>query len=439
MNEKKAFAEVRKISINQPVISRRGLLRGAGVMGLAMSANYWLPAPAQAKWTPATPESLRRFNGISPALLKVAENYSSPNLLGPRMSEDLVGLIQHLYSEKEATILQYLTPWSSRTAADLARQSGQPVPEVQSVLESLISHQNSLLTFGQEPSSKKYNILPLVPGTFELVLVKPEPSQLTDWHREFSRRFSKMYNAGAFNNYWSHPTEMVRYIPAYPTIRNHPAALPSDQLPAILDRYQDLGVGLCQCTTTAKFVDKYCGRPHFTCMAMGEEAKAAIHQGIMKRVTRTEALEIKQQAEEAGLSTWMLNLDDENFKSNISCSCCGCCCFALRTLTQFNMPGFVARPHFMPAIDQQKCVRCGTCVEKCNTGAHQVTETSHTHDPVRCIGCGLCAVACPEGALTMVPVKNYEPPLKSLAQVALKKGPNLLASIREEKKRRRKP
>ncbi|OGP59005.1 MAG: hypothetical protein A2V67_08310 [Deltaproteobacteria bacterium RBG_13_61_14] len=408
-------------------------------MGLAASAGFWLPAPARARWKPADPEHLRRWNGINPTLIKVAENYSSPSLLGPRMSDDLVELIAHMYRAEEAEVLQYLTPWSSKTAAELAKQADRPIEEVQAILDRIVSFQNSLLTFGREGKAKKYNILPIVPGTFELVLVKPEESLLTDWHKEFSRRFSKLYNEGAFAIYWDDPSAwgMVRYIPVYPTIRDNPAALPSDKLPAILERYQDLAVGLCQCTTTAKYVDRYCGRPHFTCMTMGEEARSAIQSGVMRRVELKEALEIKTQAEQAGLSTWMMNLDHEHFKSNISCSCCGCCCFALRSLTQFNKPGFVARPHFMPKIDQERCRHCGTCVDRCNMDAHQVTEDTHTFDTLRCIGCGLCASTCPAEALTMEPVKSYKPPYQSLARIVAEKGPKFISMINREKRRRK--
>lgn len=436
MSENEPESVVRKIEVNRTVISRRGILKGAGAMSLAASIDLWLPVPARARWKPASAENLRRFNGISPSLIKVAENYSNPNLLGPRMSDDLMGLINHMYSEEEAEVLQYLTPWSSKTARKLARQSHMTEAEVQSILDGIVNFQNSLLVFGKEDSEKKYNIIPILPGTFEFVLIKPDKSQLTEWHREFSLRLSDMYNSGAFAIYWDHPQELVRYIPAYPTIRDNPSALPSDKLEAILDRYDDIGVGLCQCTTVAKYNGSYCGRPQLTCMVMGTEAKRALAAGIVKRIDRKAALEIKHGAEQAGLSTWMMNMDDERFKMNISCSCCGCCCMALRTLNQFNMPGFVARPHFMPNIDLEKCINCGTCADRCNTEAHLVTEDSHTHDPVRCIGCGLCVNACPEGALSMEPVEKYEPPYKSITQIVVKKGPGFLASIRKEKKKR---
>ncbi len=436
MSDNERIDKTFKIGINSTLVSRRGLLKGAGAMGLVSSINLWLPAPARAIWKPARSENLRRFNGVSPALIKVAENYSSPYLLGPRMSEELVGIVEHLYTEEEAEVLQYLTPWSSKTAGQLAWQAHMNKEDVRSVLEGIANFQNSLLVFGKEDKQKKYNIIPILPGTFELVLIKPDESQLTDWHREFAVRLSKMYNSGAFSIYWDHPQELVRYIPAYPTIRDNPSALPSDKLEAILDRYDDIGVGLCQCTTTAKATGNYCGRPHLTCMVMGTEAKKAIASGAVKRISRKTALEIKHEAEQAGLSTWMMNLDDEKFNMNISCSCCGCCCLALRTLNQFNMPGFVARPHFMPAIDHEKCVNCGLCTQRCNTGAHMVTEESHTFDPVRCIGCGLCAATCPANALTMEPVDKYEPPYKSVLQILAEKGPDFLASIYDEKKKR---
>jgi len=427
----------KSINIDRPVISRRGLIKGAGVMGAAVSANLWIPSAAKTWWEPPRPENLRRFNGVSPSHIKVAENYSEPSLLGPPLSDDLVGLIQHMYSEDEARVLQYLTPWSSRTAGSLARLSDTSERDVRKVLESIVSFQDSLLVFGEDESSKRYNILPLLPGTFELVLVKSDPAQLTDWHKKFSSYIIKLYNAGEFSYYWDKPTEFVRYIPAGQTIRSNPAALPTDKLEAILENYEYLAVGLCQCTSTAKFNDYYCGRPHETCMAMGNLAKDSIKKGNMRRIGIKEALDIKAQAEEYGLSTWMDNTDDRHFSSNISCSCCGCCCLMLRSLNQFNKPGMIARPHFMPEIDHEKCINCGTCVERCNTRAHKVGGTFHTHDPLRCIGCGLCVTTCPVDALTMKEVKDYEPPFKSVPELLFKKGPALLSNIRQEKKRRK--
>jgi Pyruvate/2-oxoacid:ferredoxin oxidoreductase delta subunit len=440
-DQEKEKLNVERIEIGEKLtLTRRGLLRGGmvGAMSLVASSNIWLPATAEAKWKPADPEHLRRWNGVSPAHIKVAENYSSPLIIGPRMSDELVELIQHLYSEEEAEVVQYLTPWSSKTAEKIARQAGRPVSEVQTILDRIIDFQNSILALKSDTGPSRYNIFWFLPGTFDAVLVKPDESCYTDWHREFCRRWEKLYNTGdLFEPYLDKPVDLIRFIPTYPAIKNNPCALPSDKLPMVLERYDMFAMTLCQCTTVAKFEGFYCGRPHFTCLAMGNSAKAAIEKGTHKRVELQEALDIKMQAEEAGLSTWVFNWENEGMESNISCSCCGCCCVALRSLTQFDKPGLVARPHFMPTIDQEKCLHCKKCVDRCNMGAHKVTETSHTHDPLRCVGCGLCAIACPAGAITMEEVPDYKTPPKSAAEYVLRKAPNILSNIMAERKKRK--
>jgi pyruvate formate lyase activating enzyme len=50
---------------------------------------------------------------------------------------------------------------------------------------------------------------------------------------------------------------------------------------------------------------------------------------------------------------------------------------------------------------RQKCVACGRCVATCPTGAHAVTDGTHTLDRSRCTACGACVEACLPGALEL--------------------------------------
>jgi MinD superfamily P-loop ATPase len=85
-------------------------------------------------------------------------------------------------------------------------------------------------------------------------------------------------------------------------------------------------------------------------------------------------------------------------------------------INEFNAPGFIAPPHFLPRLNGSRCIHCGKCAKNCPMGAIIVDtqQKKYTHLTERCIGCGLCAVAC-DGrfALAMEPVPDYRLPYRS--------------------------
>jgi len=53
-----------------------------------------------------------------------------------------------------------------------------------------------------------------------------------------------------------------------------------------------------------------------------------------------------------------------------------------------------------PKLNQDKCIKCGECVEVCPTGAATMTENNYpVYDLIKCIGCAQCIALCPETAL----------------------------------------
>jgi len=52
-----------------------------------------------------------------------------------------------------------------------------------------------------------------------------------------------------------------------------------------------------------------------------------------------------------------------------------------------------------PAVDGERCIRCGTCMVACRDGAHRAIALDEDRfpviDDVRCVGCGLCGAVCP--------------------------------------------
>lgn len=371
------------------------------------------------------------YPGVSQAHLAVASNYSSPFLIGPPLCDELMALVEHMFSEEEAGIVRHLKPLRPRTASSLATATGRPLAEVKAVLDRLARDLHVILYFGKE-GRERYTILPIVPGTFEMTMMRTSIDSLTPWHRRFARLFETLYETGYSVDYLRRSIDPVRYLPVGEAIQAQPMAFPSDRLEVILDRYDHFAVGLCQCRLVKELNDEGCGRMLETCTTVGDWAPAMVRRGLMRESTRNEVLEIKAAAEREGLVTWMVNEESGKHTSAL-CSCCGCCCAALRIVSEFNAPGFIAPPHFMPRTDQRECTCCEKCVEACPMKALSVTGEGDSrrlvHDAARCIGCGICVITCDTGALTLEEVPDYRKPPGNWATYFTRYLPGYLSNI----------
>jgi Pyruvate/2-oxoacid:ferredoxin oxidoreductase delta subunit len=364
----------------------------------------------------ARPKALSEFPGVARAHLDVARKLSSLLLMGPPICDELVAFVQHLFTEEEAALVRHLGQFAGRTAADLARAERRSVDDVEPIVRRLADEVRAIAASGSGPK-RTYRLMPIMPGIFEMVLIGQSLEMLSGWHRRFAELFEALYETGYSRDYQkgqTGPSPFVRVLTVGRAIEAHPMALPSDRLEVVLDRYDTFGIGQCQCRMTTQVAGKGCGRPLGNCTVMGEWARRGIEDGWLQGVSRSNVLEIKREAESHGLVTWMMNV--ESARGQASCSCCGCCCHALRIVTEFNAPGVMAPAHFVPRFDDARCTSCGKCAKTCPTGALAVDTRgkSRTYRPERCIGCGLCLVACGDRrAVAMEPVPDYKLPYKS--------------------------
>ncbi len=350
-----------------------------------------------------------RFRGAKAptgAHFKIMRHFSSPLLLGPSPSEGLLELITHLFSEEEAEIVQYLPPLRPRHARKIASLSLRPVEEVSRILEFLSLTKRVILSYGKPP---RYTLLPIVPGTFEMALMTPDVSTRNEWHRTFARLFEKLWDEGYIVQYTKRVNPGIRYLPVTNAVKSLSAAWPSEKLEEILEPYSDFAVGNCQCRMAMALVDKGCGRPLENCVVMGPGAQKFIDRGLMRRTDAAEVLALKREAEESGCVSWINNDIGGIPRGNSSCSCCGCCCHAMRSISQFNVPSMISTPHFLPSINHPGCIACGKCVSACPMGALSLPDGKLAFDKARCVGCGLCILACPTKALFLTPAADAAP------------------------------
>lgn len=57
---------------------------------------------------------------------------------------------------------------------------------------------------------------------------------------------------------------------------------------------------------------------------------------------------------------------------------------------------------WLPSINLQKCIGCGTCISACPTQAlTRVNDKATLTAPDQCIYCADCETLCPEGAISV--------------------------------------
>jgi Pyruvate/2-oxoacid:ferredoxin oxidoreductase delta subunit len=375
--------------------------------------NEHVIGPRAPKLKTVRPRKLGDYPNLPAAYRDVARALASPLRMGPPICDELIAFVQHLFTEEEASIARHLGLYTGASAADIARAEHRPIEQIEPILDRLCNEKMCIVSSGPE-NDRRYRILPIVPGIFELVLFSHTPESLTDWHRGFIERFEALFDTGYSLDYQEHTTPFVRYLPVGKAIDAHPMALPTDKLEAILDEFDIFGVGQCQCRMTMQVLGQGCGKPLGNCMVMGLWAEQGIQEGRMRQVSKKEAIEIKREAEAHGMVNWMMNV--RSTKGQCSCSCCGCCCHSLRMINEFNAPGSIAPAHFLPRLDASQCTGCGLCAKNCPMGAIVVDtqQKTHRHLRERCIGCGLCVLACQrQRALVMEPVPDYKLPYRS--------------------------
>ncbi len=73
---------------------------------------------------------------------------------------------------------------------------------------------------------------------------------------------------------------------------------------------------------------------------------------------------------------------------------------AASKVSEYNYGGIEIEP-FIAEIDEEKCMLCGDCVEKCKFKSMSIRDDKIDIDPMSCTGCGKCLTACKYSAITV--------------------------------------
>ena len=342
-----------------------------------------------------------------------------------------------ILSDDEADIAIAAGLRKERTAGYLAKKVGKTVEEIAPLLDNLVYYGIFRRSMDKALGEDVYYMQIFAPGILEMMVNQKE---LLETHPEVGRAFEEYTRNLAANMGAMIPDGygLMRVIPVESALEGIEGVSDYERISHYLDKYDRFSVSPCSCRASRSSLGDGCGHlEEDMCVQMGRGAEHYIRTGRAREITREQALEIIQRAEENGLMHDMVNIEEPGESAAI-CNCCACACFGLRVGLMYGARDAI-RSNYVAEVDEAKCVACGQCVETCPGNALKLgqklcstedltqkpdyvklSETIHPkrswnpdyredHEDVMPTGTAPCKTACP----AHIPVQGY---LKLAAQ-----------------------
>ncbi|MHA2288114.1 MAG: ATP-binding protein [Promethearchaeota archaeon] len=263
-----------------------------------------------------------------------------------------------------------------------------------------------------ESEIKYYGCAPVIIGFFEYQLKRltPELYKLAHEYIE-STFFKEEYNKTGI--------PQLRVIPLEQTVDYEQSIAQYDDLRSLIEVVgEPIAVMDCICRIGKDLVGEPCTKTKLreSCFAFRGGAKNAIEKGDARAITKEEALKILEKAEDDGLVLQPGN----SLRPMSICTCCGCCCGVLSSqsllpeISQFFATNYYAK------VDEDLCIGCGICEERCNVDAIHVEDAIAEVDRTRCIGCGVCVPTCSSESISLVKKEEETLPPKNTLETYTK-------------------
>ncbi|MCK4382402.1 MAG: 4Fe-4S dicluster domain-containing protein [Candidatus Lokiarchaeota archaeon] len=336
-------------------------------------------------------------------------------------SPDIRKILKELFTEEEAEILSnFKGPFiDMATPLEISQRSGKPVERIIEIFNSL-AERGLLFKMGKSRKRAKFLLLPTVIGIFEYTF-----SNAKIYSDDKLKRLAKL-----FDNYQNRYLIPTIADSKYPFPRVLPSKtsekvievnedlgiisqkiLPFEEVEELISQYAAFSVMPCSCQTKAKHLGYTNTKPIDVCLSFDMGAEFFIANGIGKRITKEEALDLLIKCEKKGMVHCTLNAQKPDFLCNCDKEHCG----ILKSAIKFHRLGGLALSNFRAKIEESiKCNECYRCVDICPTHAiYPSIEEGGKFIPELnldlCIGCGVCSSNCSVNRILLEKVENKIP------------------------------
>jgi Pyruvate/2-oxoacid:ferredoxin oxidoreductase delta subunit len=153
------------------------------------------------------------------------------------------------------------------------------------------------------------------------------------------------------------------------------------------------------------------------CMIFGENADYIAERLGGRKVTKEDAREVLDMAEEAGLVHMSRNTTED---ITFLCNCDRWHCEVISGVLKQPKPALFFNSGFLPLRDPDLCTACGICIERCPPQALTMGENDVPQvDLDRCFGCAVCATGCQYEAIVMETKPDFPIPPKDIKELVV--------------------
>ena len=71
-------------------------------------------------------------------------------------------------------------------------------------------------------------------------------------------------------------------------------------------------------------------------------------------------------------------------------------------MVEYGSENSIARSDFYARVEEELCIGCEACIERCHFNAMTMNEGVCVVDTSHCYGCGLCISSCDSEALSLI-------------------------------------
>lgn len=306
-----------------------------------------------------------------------------------------ISLLKHLFTPEEAQIAVQLSTIKLESAGRIYRRvkkSGlvTSLEQLQIILDRM-AYKGTVLVYREGYKEKRYKNAGVTAGGIVDFQVNRLTKNLVDtFHQYHVEVFARAEMTG------SRGLPQLRTIPvekSIPVPDKHLVSTYDDVRQLVENAAGPIAVANCVCRQTKDIQGQPCTHSDIreTCLQIGtDHARQYVEMGIARYITKEEAFNILEKAQQAGFI-----LQPENSLRPEAICCCRCdCCGLLSAVVKSPRPADLYATNYYAEVDPALCKGCGTCVKRCQLQARTIANGVAAVNLDRCIGCGNCVVTC---------------------------------------------